>query len=130
MKRRSVIGKVGAVSVSLLAGCLGGESDDTSEEEVLMEDDSFQPIQISIDPGMRIKWVNNDSSVHTVTAAQFHEEASEWSIDEPVGQDESFSHQFDETGIYEYRDKFVGEDSMCGAVLVGDVSLDASLPCK
>lgn len=95
-----------------------------------MVDTSFQPLRTSVDPGTTVEWTNEDSFGHDVTAAQFHDAAAAWDFAVDVGPGESATHTFDSAGVYEYACTIHGRSSMCGAVLVGDASLDKSLPCE
>ena len=65
-----------------------------------------------------------------MTSAQFHETAVEWSYDRSSENGQTSQRAFDEPGVYEYLCTIHGEESMCGAVLVGNVTLDGSLPCE
>lgn len=94
---------------------------------------SFEPIRASVDPGETVVWVNESTgsySSHTVTSAAFHDTAASWSFDETFEGGDSLSYTFESPGIYEYYCTIHGKSSMCGVILVGDVSLDKSLPCK
>lgn len=93
----------------------------------------FDPIRQSVSVGTTVVWENNSSGTydsHTVTSTQFHETAVDWSFDEEFSGGETLSYTFEEAGVYEYYCSIHGETSMCGAVLVGDVSLEQDLPCE
>ncbi|MFC7135141.1 MULTISPECIES: cupredoxin domain-containing protein [Salinibaculum] len=125
-----------------LAGCSGGGdgtdgdggSGDGSEgettSEIALQNTAFQPVRASVAPGTTVTWTNEDSFGHDVTATQFHDGAAEWSFAMSVPAGESVTHTFESAGAYEYFCTIHGEASMCGVVLVGDASLDASLPCE
>lgn len=121
-----------------MAGCTGqGEPADGADEPaegggtvVRMADTAFDPIKASVAPGSTVEWVNEDAVRHDVTARNFHNAAVEWDFAATVRAGERTSHTFEEAGIYEYYCSIHGEATMCGVVLVGDVSLDASLPCE
>jgi plastocyanin len=120
-----------------LAGCSGstGGGNETSTPTassgttVELVDRTFQPRTVTVSTGTEVTWTNEDSAPHTVTAAQFHDAAASWSFDERLAADERVAHTFDAAGVYEYVCTVHGESSMCGAVLVGDASLDDPLPC-
>lgn len=94
----------------------------------------FNPVRLSVDPGTTVEWVNKESGAyatsHTVTSATFHDKATQWSFDQRIAPDERVSNTFEEAGVYEYLCSIHGKTSMCGVVLVGDVSLEANLPCE
>lgn len=95
--------------------------------------DVFDPGRVQIEPGQAVRWVNTASGTyddHTVTSARFHEKAEEWEMDEQFSGDERIHHTFGDAGVYEYYCSIHGKSTMCGAVLVGDVSLEKDLPCE
>lgn len=108
----------------------GNQTPTPSADEVVEIDSTFEPPRISVDVGTTVMWDNTDMVAHTVTNAQFHDVAESWSFDEQVSPRGSVRRTFDSAGVYEYYCTIHGEDQMCGAVLVGDVSLEASLPCE
>ena len=132
---------LGAGGVAL-AGCTGstddGEpestptpgSDGGGEATVTMVDTTFDPPTLSVAPGTTVAWVNEDDYGHDVTAAQFHDSAADWDMSAAVAAGGTTSHTFDAAGVYEYVCTIHGESSMCGAVVVGDASLDDALPCS
>ena len=90
----------------------------------------FEPVRRSIDPGTTVRWVNEDGVGHDVTSTQFHVTAENWSLSESLAAGASTAHTFDSPGIYEYYCTIHGRSSMCGVILVGDVSLSKTLPCE
>lgn len=101
-----------------------------SMRTVEMIDTTFDPERVSVEPGTTVRWVNQDSYGHDVTAAKFHDSAADWSFSETLGGGESTTYTFEDAGIYEYYCTIHGESNMCGVVLVGDVTLDQDLPCE
>lgn len=97
---------------------------------VEMQDISFNPVRAEIGAGATVKWTNNDGFDHDVTSAQFHDKAASWDIAKTLGGGESVTHTFDSSGVFEYKCTIHGKSEMCGAILVGDVSLEKSLPCE
>lgn len=91
---------------------------------------AFAPKRLEIDPGTTVEWTNEDSYPHDVTAAQFHNKAESWDFAKQFPAGETVSRTFDSEGIYEYYCTIHGQGTMCGVVLVGDVSLSADLPCE
>ncbi|MFB6303146.1 MAG: plastocyanin/azurin family copper-binding protein [Haloferacaceae archaeon] len=106
-------------------------SDGSGTSTVEMRDTSFDPVRLSVAPGTTVEWINRDGYAHDVTSAQFHDTATSWDYESgDLGQGETATHTFEESGVYEYYCTIHGETRMCGAVLVGDVSLDKDLPCE
>ncbi|WP_227356061.1 cupredoxin domain-containing protein [Haladaptatus salinisoli] len=97
---------------------------------VEMHQQTFDPVKNAVTPGTTVVWKNTSSVDHDVTSVQFHDTAEKWSFStQTLRPDDSVVYTFDDAGIYEYFCSLHGEE-MCGAILVGDVSLDASLPCE
>ncbi len=142
MNRREFLATT-TVAAPFIAGCAdGGGTPTATPTETPTETsgafvaatnmDDFDPKRVSIEPGETVTWKNTASgaySSHTVTNAQFHDKAAEWSMDESFSGGGRLTHTFETAGVYEYYCTVHGESSMCGVVLVGDVSLDQSLPC-
>jgi plastocyanin len=64
---------------------------------------TLDPVRLSVSVGDMVEWVNHDSTDHTVTAATYHETASEWDIDARLPPRGGLvEHTFLQTGIYEY----------------------------
>lgn len=98
---------------------------------VEMENTAFVPERLSIEPGTTVEWVNRDGYPHDVQSAQFHDTAASWNhYSGNLGEGDTSEFTFDADGVYEYYCTIHGRRSMCGAVLVGDVSLDRALPCE
>lgn len=153
LSRRRLLAGASALGTTLLAGCGGGGSngngngpeETTTEDEgvslpginegetheVEATDNAFDPIRISIDVDDTIEWTNTGSNDHDVVPAQFHDEAEDWTFESgTLEESESTTETFGTEGIYEYYCSIHGRETMCGAILVGDVELDASLPCE
>lgn len=111
----------------------GGGSDGTESATVGVYSNYFEPVRLEVPTGTTVTWENEASgaySTHTVTSATFHDGAADWSLDDRLSSGDSTDHTFDSSGVYEYTCTIHGESAMCGAVLVGDATLDGSLPCK
>jgi plastocyanin len=109
----------------------GTPTGDTGTETVTMENSSFVPMELSVDPGTTVEWENADSFGHDVKSDTFHDSATAWEFQsDTLGQGETTTYTFSEGGIYEYYCTIHGEETMCGVVLVGDVSFDETLPCE
>jgi plastocyanin len=134
----AVAGSVGLAGCGSDGGGDGGGGDESpttpsatrSGTVVEMRSTSFDPLRASVEPGTTVEWVNEDGFDHDVTAEQFHDVAADWDFSEALAAGESTTYTFEEAGVYEYYCTIHGEENMCGAVLVGDVSLDQSLPCE
>jgi len=98
---------------------------------VEIENIAFVPERLSIEPRTTVEWVNRDGYPHDVQSAQFHHTAASWNhYSGNLGEGDTSEFTFDAGGVYEYYCTTHGRRSMCGAVLVGDVSLDRTLPCE
>jgi plastocyanin len=149
--RRKVLATTAATIA--LAGCTGGgggddggtgtgtetgtatttestQSEPTVDRTVSLVSTTFDPLRATVDPGGTVEWVNEDGFSHDVTAAQFHDAAADWSFSESLPGGARTTYTFEEAGVYEYYCTIHGKGGMCGAVVVGDASLDASLPCE
>lgn len=86
-------------------GMMGGRGSDPAEEtavagvtQVRIEDFAFAPANIVVDVGTTVTWTNEDNVAHTVTSDEGGE------LDSPLlGENESFSHTFDQPGAYAYH---------------------------
>lgn len=70
------------------------------EAEVVMENSTFKPQEITVQPGTTITWVNEDSFDHTVTSGTRGNATDMFDKTVPGGG--SFSFTFEEPGTYEY----------------------------
>lgn len=132
--RRTVLKQLGTLGVvGGLAGCSQG-GDGTSPQDgstVSMVNTAFSPVELSVEPSTTVTWENQDSVTHTVVAAQFHSTAADWTFtSDQIQAGQSTTYTFESSGLYEYYCDVHGQSSMCGAILVGDASLSASLPCE
>jgi len=108
------------------------ETESTSKTVSILNN-YFSPVRVLIPSGGKVVWSNEAAGAytsHTVTSAQFHESATQWEFDAETSSGDQVSHTFQEAGIYEYYCTFHGQSSMCGVVLVGDVSFEKTLPCE
>lgn len=107
------------------------EEPSESASEVRMQQISFDPMRLSVEPGTEVTWTNDDSASHTISSETFHDAATDWSFEsDTIDPGGSVSFTFEESGVYEYVCTVHGESNMCGVVLVGDASLDEQLPCE
>ena len=90
-------------------------------------DQRFNPLNITIPVGAEVVWINEDESEHTVTsgnvANQVHERIYDGRFYSGIlGSEDSFSHIFNEPGIYPY---FCSPHPwMTGFVIVDDHNAD------
>ncbi len=79
------------------------------------------PTVLRVDPGTTVTWRNADKAAHTVTGAAVRTaqpNAGSWGSFEELKPDESFTHTFDDAGVYPYYCML--HPGMIGAVVVGD----------
>ncbi|PSQ42202.1 plastocyanin [Halobacteriales archaeon SW_7_68_16] len=102
--------------------------------EVVAQGLDFTPIRARIDPGETVQWYSSNQgaypSAHTVTATTYHDVAETWSYDVRVDPGSRTRYTFEAAGVYEYYCRTHGRGTMCGAVIVGDATLDSALPCE
>ena len=92
-------------------------TESTATTQIVMQDVSFDPAEIQVEPGTTVTWTNQDAFPHTVTAG---------TRDNPTGLFESgnisadgtFSFTFEEPGTYEYFCSI--HDGMRGVIVVGE----------
>jgi plastocyanin len=88
----------------------GGE-----EVEIVMQNTTFQPAEITIQAGTRVTWSNDDPFPHTVTSGTRGDPTDLFDSGN-LGGGQSFSYTFEEAGTYEY---FCGiHPGMAGTVIV------------
>ena len=107
-----------------------GDGGSGADATVTAVDVSFDPVRLEVEPGSTVEWVNEDSFAHDVTSEQFHDVAADWDVAMSLPAGATVSNTFESEGIYEYYCSIHGQSNQCGVVLVGDVSLDESLPCE
>ena len=132
MDRRTFLTATASATLVTVAGCGGSDTQaPDSAAEIRIVDNSFDPLQTSVDTGREVVWTNAGSTTHTVDSQTFHDVAEVWSIDaDTLDPGDSTSFTFEESGVYEYSCSIHGGSNMCGVVLVGDASLDQQLPCE
>ena len=67
-----------------------------SAVEITIDNFTFTPATITIEPGVNVKWLNRDDIPHTVVAKSLAFKSK------PLDTDDSFSHRFDEVGEFDY----------------------------
>lgn len=136
MNRRNLLVTASGILVSVLAGCGGGGDDGGEQGEIvetieLRDDDAFHPKTVSISPGEAVEWVNKTGSTREVRATSNVDGAEEWDFQGRMeANDGSTVYTFQEPGVYAFHDSINTEFLTCGAVAVGEASIeDVSLPC-
>ena len=114
MKRKwALLPMVGIAVAALIffAGC-GKKAEKTTpktkENAVKIANFAFSPDTITVTAGTEITWINEDSTVHTVTGAGF--ESGE------IKPGQSYNHAFSSPGTYDYHCSI--HSSMTGQVVV------------
>jgi len=98
---------------------------------VEMKNVSYDPMEVAVEPGTTVRWVNRDGVPHDVDSGQFNDGAADWGLDsDTVSEGGVITYTFEAAGTYEYFCSVHGKDSMCGVVLVGDASRAGPLPCE
>jgi plastocyanin len=127
MKRRELLAGAAATALPLTAGCFGIGSG----PEVVIANENFTPVRVTISPGTTVTWSVGDVNNHSLQSATFTESATEWEFFETLEPGDTATRTFDEEGIYQYYCNTDSRNSECGAILVGDVSLaEDVLPCE
>lgn len=91
---------------------------------------TFNPVVATADVGATVRWVNEDSFGHDVTSAEFSNEGASWEFSESLAGGESTTYTFDSEGAFEYYCTIHGLNTMCGVVVVGDISYNGGPPCQ
>jgi plastocyanin len=77
------------------------ETSPPAANEVTMEGTSFNPGNLTIEPGTTVTWLNNSSEVHTVTSGSDGDHDGIFDSGN-LNPGENFSYTFDEEGTYPY----------------------------
>lgn len=73
---------------------ISNQVNDANVEIITVKDFSFIPAAITIKKGTTVRWMNQDSTAHSIKSDK---------INSPVfGQGDSFEFKFDESGTYDY----------------------------
>ncbi|WP_440990243.1 cupredoxin domain-containing protein [Haloarchaeobius baliensis] len=140
--RRELLAAAGTFLAVGLAGCNGDSGDPATtappttspppaDATVEIDAGGFTPLRVSVDPGDRVRWENVDETAHDVTPDTEVGGAADWEFEaDTVDSGDRLDRVFEERGLYAYRCTIHGREAMCGAVVVGDVSVDTALPCQ
>lgn len=133
MRRRTLLLAMSGSMAAGTAGCLGGGDDaDVSEDAEVIEvtNDGFSTQRIEVDPGTTVAWENHLDREAEVASQTFDDGATEWEFDETIDPDSFVEHTFEDDGVYQFWESIMSQFNACGAVLVGDVDHDESMPCE
>src|SRR5438270_5383763 len=115
-------------SVALAAPASGGgghacpePQSDSHTTSVDVKEGCMLPTVVRVDAGSTITWTNRDEALHTVTGTDVRSGrpgAGSWGSLEELSQNQTFSHTFNDAGVYPYYCML--HPGMIGAVVVGD----------
>src|SRR5438874_8204083 len=115
-------------SVALAAPTAGGgghacpePQSDLHTTQVDVKEGCMLPTVVRIDAGATITWTNRDEALHTVTGTDVRSGrpgAGSWGSIEELAQNQTFSHTFNDAGVYPYYCML--HPGMIGAVVVGN----------
>ena len=71
-------------------------AEEKEEFKVIIEDSKFDPKTLTIPKGTRIAWINKESAMHTITSEEGLFDS------DLMSKGTTFSHIFNEQGIFEY----------------------------
>lgn len=118
-----------------------GPPEDAPTTTVTVENKTFIPMVLEVEPGTVVEWVYEGIGSHSVTSMSPSAEggrrawnpdvASDWDMKQDITS-EPVSHYFPEEGVYEYKCHYdFGHIGGCAAVVVGDQEYDQEmLPCE
>lgn len=106
-KSKTLTGMIFIALALMVAACSGNgdDGDDTAttaaggaigDTEVVMQNISFQPNDLTVAAGSEVTWTNEDGVTHTATS-----DDTVWDSGN-LSSGESFSHTFEEAGTYTY----------------------------
>src|SRR2546423_4021476 len=115
-------------SVALAAPASGGgghacpePQSDSHTTSVDVKEGCMLPTVVRVDAGATITWTNRDEALHTVTGTDVRSGrpgAGSWGSLEELAQNQTFSHTFNDAGVYPYYCML--HPGMIGAVVVGN----------
>lgn len=120
--RKSIMAAIVMVAVAgFTAACesdsgtgVNGNGGDDVVEVRLTSDLTFSPAEVTIEPGMTVRWVNDADIFHTVTP----DGHSEWTNQEMSTAGETFEHTFSNEGSYPYYCEPHLSQGMTGTITV------------
>lgn len=102
----------------------------SSDITITLENNSFDPVVASVEEDALVEWTNEDGVEHVVDSTQFNDGAESWNFFARLEAGDGTASRIPNEGVYEYYCSIHGEATMCGVVLVGDVSPAGPLPCQ
>ncbi len=98
-------------------GMMGGNMREYGSSDVVIANYAFTPAVLAVATGTTVIWVNMDHVMHTVSFGEHGEDHAEEAVDSgPLYHMDSWSHTFDEPGVYQYHCD--PHPSMTGTVIV------------
>ena len=85
-------------SASLARGSAGAPAPEAPEQRVKIDNFTFNPRSLSVAPGTKVTWINQDDVPHTATSSDEPRRFNSGALD----TDDSFSFTFKERGTYAY----------------------------
>lgn len=82
------------MALFFLAGCSNDKEDTSNLNTVRIIDLAFEPATLTVEPGDTVIWVNEDSTAHKIKSSTFNSQN--------MKKADSFSHTFEQPGVYEY----------------------------
>lgn len=126
MNRRRFLATAASASAVAIAGC-GGESREPVDPDDIVETiavtDAFEPQEVHVETGEAVEW-RNDRENRMELASTDLDGARSWSLGREVGAGETTAYLFENSGVYAYHDKFYSKYNRCGAVAVGDATVE------
>ena len=92
-------------------------SSEASEMQVVMQNNAYQPEEITISPGTTVTWINEDSTVHNVLSGTRGDPDGRVTSPDIAGGS-AFSFTFEESGTYPYYCSY--HPGMSGTVIVSE----------
>jgi plastocyanin len=74
------------------------KSDKQKTVQIVIDNFTFDPPEVTVTPGKEVKWVNRDDVPHTATSTAKPKAFDSGTLD----TDGTYSHVFDKAGTYEY----------------------------
>ena len=126
--------------MTTLAGCGGGSGGSSGAqakgtvgaEVAITEDKTFEPMKVHVAEGEAVRWNNKTDETHTIASDTAADNAVEWEFKQEVKPNGAATYTFQSSGVYPYHQTSQTRFMMCGAVAVGDASVDdvSKLDCE
>lgn len=101
MKRKIILTLLAVIAASIVfvscgSGDNGGGDTSSDPNTVIIEDYAYLPVEITIQAGETVTWINKDSVRHTSTDTGDEFDSG------MLGRDESYEYTFNDPGVYDY----------------------------